>query len=182
MEEIKLLFGPFLERLPSYAMSHTYDVVAYELGLLVCVIVSMIKDPIKKFNKKKAGENIKAYRRRNLAVAAVAFALSEILFQVFAYFSPTIEALTWWTLIAGLTPIAIYTILELIMSGLIGQLICIAVIVSAFFVNRYYCAVNMNHHKICYAVKMLMIAFGMLGIVLQFFCFKKGKKTEEEKI
>lgn len=181
MEEFKLLFGPFLEKLPAYAVSHTYDVVTYELGLLTCVLISLIKDPIKKVNKRKAGDNKKVYRRKNLVVAGLAFALSEILFQIFASFSPTIEPLTWWTLIAGLTPIGIYTILELIGSGLIGQLICIVVIVSAFFVNRYYCSVNMNHHKICYAVKMLMIAFGILGIVLQFFDSKKAKKTEEVK-
>lgn len=179
MEEFRLLFGPFLEKLPSYATSHIYDVVTYELGILVAVIVAMIKDPVKKANKRKAGDDIKAYRRRNLIVALIAFILGEILFQVFAFFSPTIEAVTWWTLIAGLTPIAVYTMVEMIKSGLIGQLSFLVMIVAAFFVNRYYCSITMNHHKMCYAVKMLMIAFGVLGILLQFFNTKKGKKPEE---
>lgn len=181
MEEIKLLLGPFLEKLPAYAISHTYDAVTYELGLLVCVLVSMIKDPIKKANRKKSGDNVKAYRRRNLIVAGIAFALSEVIFWVFAYFSPTISVKTWWTLIAGLTPIAIYTVIELILSGLLGQLACIVIAAGVFVANRYYCSVNFNHHKICYAVKMFVIVLGVLGIVLQFFNFKNGKKKEESK-
>ena len=188
-----------------YAYSHIYDIVVYELGMLAAVLICFIKDPIKRANRKSVyrntGIDVKAkrsmeeeksspvkravmlYRRRNMLVALLAGVLSEILYCVFAYYSPRIKGFSAWNLIAFIAPIAVYTFVEQLICHWTGPFFCVAVTVAVFYANRYYCLINENHHKACYAIKALVVIFGVLGIFLQFLVRKKyNKSVKEEKI
>jgi len=195
--EFKLLLGPFLHKLPSYAYSHIYDIVVYEVGVLAAVLVCFFKDFIKKGNQKavykKTGIDIKAkrdpveerdisikkavlsYRRRNMLIVVIAGLLSEALFQVFAAFSPRVNPVRSWSCIAFLVPVAVYFFVE-IMSGWLGRLLAAVSIIAIFQANRYYCMLTQNHHKTCYAIKALVVLYGIIGIIVQFFYVKKYNK------
>lgn len=178
--ELEELFTPVLEKLPAYANSHMYDVVSYEIGLIAMIFVAFIKDPLKKLMLKWAGpDNVMGYRRRNMLIALLAMIVSEVLFQIFARFSPTIEPITWWTLIVALAPVAYYTIIEQCTKHWAGRVMTLVIIVVCVVANKYYCLVNMNHHKMCYAIKMMVLVFGVAGLTGQFF-FKKKEKAKEE--
>ncbi len=202
--EIQEIIQPIMLRLPMYAYSHIYDVVVYEIGILVAVLICFIKDPFKRLNRKgvyhKTGIDVKAkrdqeeensspvkaavmmYRRRNMFIALAAGIVSEILFLIFAYYSPRIKGITWWNVIAFLTPIAVYTFAEVLTGHWTGPIICVAVTVCVAFANRYYCMINESHHKMCYVIKFMMLLFGVTGILLQFFVRKKyNKPIKEEK-
>jgi uncharacterized membrane protein len=201
--EIKEIFGPFLLKVPSYAYSHIYDVVVYEIGILAAVLVCFFKDPIKKANRKavfrRTEVDIKAkrdvaeessflvraaimnYRRRNMVLVVIAALLSEVLFQIFAHYSPRIEPLTGWTFIALLVPVSVYYFVE-VMSNWIGRIVGVLLIIAVFYANRLYCMINENHHKTCYAIKALVIIYGVIGIIVQFFFVKKyNKPVKDEK-
>lgn len=200
--EIKELLGPFLLKLPSYAYSHIYDIVVYELGILAAVLVCFFKDPIKSFNRKlvfgKTEIDVKAkrdpeeentapvrsavmnYRRRNMVIITIAGFISEALFQVFAVYSKRIEPVYSWSFIAFITPVAVYYFVE-VMCSWIGRIVGVVSIVAVFYANRYYCLINENHHKTCYAIKALVIIYGLLGIIVQLFYVKKyNKKVKNE--
>ena len=136
--EIKEILGPFLLKLPSYAYSHIYDIVVYEVGVLAAVLVCFFKDFIKKGNQKavykKTGIDVKAirdpseeegkpvrkaimsYRRRNMVVLVIAGVLSEAFFQVFAAYSTRITPVKSWSCIAFLVPVAVYSFVEVMSS------------------------------------------------------------------
>lgn len=173
-----------ISRLPSYFLSHIYDIVAYEAGILAAVIISFIKDPIKKgFKKavyKKHGEaeaSTMAYRRLNLLIALMAAILSEVFFQIFAYFSKTIKPISGWTLIVALVPIGVYTLIEQLFSGWLGALFVVVSIPLIYFGNKLYCDLNENHHKLCYAIKFMFAIYAVMGIIGQFFYHKKPGKN-----
>lgn len=195
--EFKLLLGPFLLKLPSYAYSHIYDIVVYEVGVLAAVLVCFFKDFIKKGNQKavykKTGIDIKAkrdpseeadksvrkavmsYRRRNMIVLVIAGLLSEALFQIFAMYSKRVNPVKSWSCIAFLVPVAVYFFVE-VMSSWVGRLLGIVSIIAVFQANKYYCLLTENHHKTCYAIKALMVLYGIAGIIVQFFYVKKYNK------
>lgn len=196
--ELKEIIKYFLLKVPSYVYSHIYDIVVYEIGLLASVMICFIKDPIKRAIRKriyqKTGIDVKAkrdmaeeksmpirnaimkYRRHNMVLILMAGALSEILFQIFAAFSPRIKAITLWTFIVFIVPVAAYTLLEMLISGWLWRIAVVVLFFAVIKGNEYYCLIHESHHKICYAIKAFGVLLGILGIVIQFFFVKRYNK------
>ena len=196
--DIREIIRPFLLKVPSYAYSHIYDMVVYEIGVLAAVLVCFFKDPIKRAIRKRVYQkteiDVKAkrepdeekskpvrsaimkYRRLNMVIILIAGVLSEILFQIFAAFSPRIKAFTLWTFIAFIVPVAVYTFMEMLISGWIGRIAVVVLFFTVLNANAYYCLIHESHHKACYAIKAFVVLFGILGIIIQFFYVKKYNK------
>lgn len=200
--ELNNILHEIMPKLPSYFMSHMYDIVSYEIGALAAVIICFFKDPIKNaFRKavlKKTGIDVKnndiphgmdyakataTYRRLTLFVALIAGIVSEIIYLAFAYFSPSIKVVSGWNLVVFLVPVGVYTIIEMIGSGWLG-IICTGVILAITIVgNKIYCDRFQNHHKLCYAIKLSLVIFAIIGVLKQLIYIKNTniKSEEQEK-
>ncbi len=180
--ELNDLLQGIMAKLPSYFLSHMYDIVSYEIGALAAVIVCFFKDPIKNAFKKLACDAA-TYRRLNLFVALIAGIISETIYLVFAYLSPSIKVVSNWNLVVFLVPVGVYTLIEMIGSGWLGIIGTGAILAITLVGNKIYCDRFQNHHKLCYAIKMSMIIFAVIGILRQVIYIKNSNiKSEEQKI
>lgn len=184
------MWSYFWYRVPQYMNSHMYDVMVYLCGTFALVLTLILKKYIKRYNRKlvikRFGEECteasdKFYRRRNLWVALIAACLSLGLFGIVAYGSYILRLNTIWTLISPFVPIAEYTVWEMLKKGNTGRLIFAAIVLVAIEVNYLYCMANETHHKACYVIRYLMLVFGIIGVLDQFFRFRPERRGKKEK-
>lgn len=172
----------FLQILPKYMNSHYYDIMAYCCGLAGFVVAMLLKQRIKGLHERgireKYGYDLKnpdpknlkplfIYRIRNLIIPVLAAIVAECCFEVVAFLSDRIQVHTVWMWIIPFIPIAIYTIYEFFESGLLGWVAALFTIALVFRKNYDYCCEFEDHHKACYAVRVIFVVFGILGILLQ---------------
>lgn len=179
--ETNEIISLLVAKLPPYALSHIYDISVYEIGILASVITSFVKDPIKKAIKTKAyngGNDDKYIKRWNLIIVLIAAGISEIMFFVFSMYSSHVSFFNSWMVVAFFVPTAVYTVIEMLDSSWLSRMAVIFVIAVTLYGNKLYCLYNENHHKVCYAFKIMVFIFAFVGILLQIFS-KKVKEMEE---
>ena len=176
------LWDHFIRVLPTYTDSHYNDIMVYAGGIASLLIMLLFKDRIKKFNKDMVQHKfsynlserkpvilkpIMVYRWCNLLIALFASLLSLFWFTFVACLSERISSHSEWIIIAPLVPIAIYTLFEMWKSGILGFVISMIVMLFIERYNYFYCIRFASHHKACYAVRLVMKVFGVMGIVFQ---------------
>lgn len=173
----------FLELIPKFANSHYHDIITYACGLTSFLILLVFRPTIKQCNRNHImskynydlfhRENpqlrpIMIYRLCNLVIPMFAGAISMTCYSLVARYSFRISMHSYWFYVAGLIPIAIYTIYEFLQSNVFGWIFTFGTIYIISKLNTQYCMEFEDHHKACYAVKYTMVVFGIIGIVKQF--------------
>lgn len=191
----------FLRILPKYMNSHFYDIMAYCCGFAGFVVALLLRKRIKKFNRNCIEKKFSCdllrrdpievkpliiYRICNLFIPALAAIISIACFEVVAYLSTRIKIDTVWVWIIPFMPIAVYTLYEFWESGILGWLLSMVIILIIEKQNYDYCCEFEDHHKACYAIRVIVVTFGIIGLVKQFIpsvkdCIKfiKQKKNQE---
>ncbi len=173
-------WAAFWAMVPKYANSHKYDMLVYACGTVALIVTFLYKNVVKKWNKgimlkRFADEStdtaVKFYRRRNLIVALCAAMLSGLFFGIVSLLSYELRLDTFWTVIVPLVPIAEYSVIEMLRKDSAHRLLCIAILLAVVEINYIYCMVQESHHKACYAIKILMLVYGLFGLADQFFGF-----------
>lgn len=173
-------WAAFWAMVPKYANSHKYDMLVYACGTAALLITFLYKNVIKKRNKvitlKHFADEcpdaaVNYYRRRNLLVALCAAMLSGLFFGIVSFLSYELRLDTFWTVIVPLVPIAEYSVIEMLRKDSAHRLLCIAILLAVVEINYIYCMARESHHKACYAIKILMLVYGLFGLLDQFFGF-----------
>ena len=175
-------WNKFIDIMPKYLNSHFHDIMAYCCGFVAFILVMTFKNGIKNYNRKCVEkkysydlyrrnpvkiEPIMNYRIRNLIIPIIGAIISVWFWGIVANLSDRIEVKEVWFFIAPLVPIAVYTMYEFLESGIVGWLLLLLITVLVFKGNYDYCCEFEEHHKICYAVRLLFVVFGILGFILQ---------------
>lgn len=129
--------------------SHFYDVITYAGAFAACVVIFFVKKHIK-------------IKWVNILLASL---LSLGIYGGCAYMSERLRMNSIWSFIAFVAPVAYMTILELLRKEWIYRVIVYS---SALFIAAYnyiYCIINEDHHKMCYTLKLFILAFGVGGYV-----------------
>lgn len=173
----------FLRIFPKYMNSHYYDFMAYCCGFAGLLFALLIKRRIKGVTRgciekkyscdllRREDVEIKPmiyYRLMNLFIPILAALVSVACFELVAFLSDRIKMQTVWVWIIPFIPIAIYTLYEFFESGILGWAVAILILVIILKRNYDYCCEFEDHHKACYAVRVIFVVFGILGIVKQF--------------
>ena len=140
--------------------SHFYDVITYAGALAACVVMFFVKKHIK-------------YKWVNIILASF---MSLCVYGVCAMLSERLRMNSIWSFIAFVAPMAYLTIIGLLRREWIYRVIVYS---SALFIGAYnyiYCIINEDHHKMCYSLKLFILAFGIGGFVKNIFGDVKRKK------
>ncbi len=141
--------------------SHFYDVITYVGALAACVVMFFVKKHIK-------------YKWVNIILASF---MSLGVYGVCAMLSERLRMNSIWSFIAFVAPMAYLTIIGLLRREWIYRVIVYS---SALFIGAYnyiYCIINEDHHKMCYSLKLFILAFGIGGFVKNIFGDVKRKKS-----
>lgn len=157
---IDSLWDIFYQHIGGLMNSHFYDILTYSGALGVCILMFFVRKHCKK-------------KWVNILLASF---LSFGFYTICAIFSFRLRMNSNWTLVAFVAPMAYMTILELLRREWIYRVIVYS---SALFIIAYnyiYCIINEDHHKMCYAFKWFIIAFGIGGYVKNIVEDVKRKK------
>lgn len=141
--------------------SHFYDVITYASALAACVVMFFIKKHIK-------------YKWVNILLASF---MSLGIYGICAIYSYRLRMNSIWSFIAFVAPMAYLTIIGLLRREWIYRVIVYS---SALFIGAYnyiYCIINEDHHKMCYSLKLFILAFGIGGYVKNIVGEVKRKKS-----
>jgi len=141
--------------------SHFYDVVTYVGALIACIVMFFIKKHIK-------------YKWVNILLVSF---MSIGFYGVCAILSERLRMNSIWSFIAFVAPMAYLTVIGLLRREWIYRVIVYS---SALFIGAYnyiYCIINEDHHKMCYSLKLFILAFGIGGFVKNIITEVKRKKT-----
>ena len=140
--------------------SHFYDVITYSGALAACAVMFFIKKHIK-------------FKWVNILLASF---MSLGIYGVCAILSERLRMNSIWSFIAFVAPMAYLTIIGLLRREWIYRVIVYS---SALFIGAYnyiYCIINEDHHKMCYTLKLFILAFGIGGYVKNIVTDVKRKK------
>ena len=139
---------------------HIYDITTYIGALAACIVMFLVKKHIK--NK---WVNI-------ILVSCLSFGL----YSVCAISSERIGLNCIWSVIAFVAPIAYLTVIGLLRREWIYRVIVYSAILFIGAYNYIYCIINEDHHKMCYTLKIFILAFGIGGFVKNIVTDVKRKK------
>ncbi len=141
--------------------SHFYDVITYTGAFAACAIMFFIK------------KHIKIKWVNILLVSFMSFGI----YGACAIMSERLRMNSIWSFIAFVAPMAYLTIIGLLRREWIYRVIVYS---SALFIAAYnyiYCIINEDHHKMCYTLKVFILAFGIAGFAKNIISDIKRKKS-----
>ena len=141
--------------------SHFYDVITYTGAFAACAIMFFIKKHIK---------------IKWVNIVLVSF-MSLGIYGACAIMSERLRMNSIWSFIAFVAPMAYLTIIGLLRREWIYRVIVYS---SALFIAAYnyiYCIINEDHHKMCYTLKVFILAFGIAGFAKNIISDIKRKKS-----
>ena len=173
----------FLRILPKYMNSHYFDIMTYSCGVIAFIFMMLFRRRIKSFSARvvykkydydiyhRDNPNFKAliiYRIINLIIPVCAGIISMMGYSMISSMSDRIKIHSYWFYVAPLVPVGIYTIFEFFESGILGSIVALYVMSRISYYNTLFCEENEDHHKACYAVRLIIVTFGIIGLIKQF--------------